>query len=112
MKRSHSSSIFRRSARLCPYAKRSWADALDKARDGIDHGVRLILVRRVTAIGERDELDIGDLRADAPHLLHRTVLVPLALDRKHRTRDARQILLDVPRPEFGVEPDPVPAPED
>ena len=41
-------------------------------------------------------------RADPAHLLHRAVFVVLALDREHRTRDARQVLLDVPCAEIRV----------
>ena len=54
-------------------------------------------VRRVAAVGELDAARRrGDCALDAPHLLHRPVLVVLALDREHRTRDARQVFLDVP----------------
>src|SRR4029450_2840898 len=84
-------------------------DAIYEPRNRGQDGLRLVLVRRVPAVLELQELDVVHLRADPPHLLHRPVLVVLALDREHRPRDAWKVLLDVPRAEIGMKPDPVPA---
>src|SRR4030095_1637245 len=84
---------------------------VDAPGNGVEHGFRLVLVGRMPAVLELEQLDVAHFCTDAPHLLHRSVLVVLALDREHRARYAREVLLDVPRAEIGMEPDPVPAPE-
>ena len=94
-----------------PGVRHSGGDAVDEAGDGSEHRLGLIPVRRVAAVLEFQQFDVGDLRADATHLLHRSVLVVRALDRQHRARDLRQSFLDVPAAELRREPDPVPAQE-
>src|SRR5260221_7337934 len=64
------------------------------------------------AVLQQQRLDRpGNLLPDRVELCRCAVLVVLALDDQDRTRDGGQVILDVPRAEFGVEPDVVPAAE-
>src|SRR5579862_2337516 len=66
-------------------------------------------MRRVAAAPELQYLARPrHLAPDRVELRHGAVLVVLALDREHRARDARQVLLDVPLLERRVEPGVVP----
>jgi hypothetical protein len=84
----------------------------DEARHGLEHGRGLVAMRCMAAAVEAEQLDrAADLLRDGVDLRHGAVLVVEALDREHRAGDARQVLLDVPRAEFRVQPDVVPAAE-
>ena len=86
-------------------------DGLPQARDRIDYRFWLILVHRMPAVSELQQISISDLAPDTGELVHRAVLVVLALHGKHRTTNAWQVFLDVPVAEIRMEPDPVPTPE-
>jgi hypothetical protein len=80
-------------------------DLPDEFRDRFQGFFRLILVRRVAAIGQLQQLaGPAHLPLDRVHLRHRAVLVLLALDRQHRALDRRQVFLDVPLAERRIQP--------
>src|SRR5690606_19957873 len=81
---------------------------VDEPDERLEHRLRLVAVRRVPAVGEADQLDVGREPRDPLDLVHRPVLVVLALDREDRAADLAHERLDVPRAEVGVEPDVVP----
>src|SRR5882762_5603644 len=84
----------------------------DEARHRLEHHAGLVAVRRVSAVGEAQELDrTAGLPRDRLELRHRPVFVVETLDREHRATYPRQDLLDVPAAESRIEPDVVPSPE-
>ncbi len=78
--------------------------------DGVDHRLRLVALRAVAAVGELEQpARWADPGGNAVELLHRAVLVVVALDREHRAANLRQLGLDVPVAELRIEPAVVPA---
>jgi len=84
-------------------------DAIEKLRHRGAGDVGSLAMRRMADTRKTDDLDRrphqflhgGDLRA-------RAVDIRVALDDLHRTRDRREILRQIPRPEAGIEPGAVP----
>src|SRR6185369_7017987 len=71
-------------------------DFLYETCDGVQDLFRLILVRRMAAVGQFQQLaESARLRFDGIQLRHAAVFVRFPLDRQHRAFNARQVLLDV-----------------
>src|SRR5512134_2258518 len=88
----------------------SWRSAsaaalTDEPRNRLQRRLRLVAERRMAAGRQLQQLaGAAHAAPDARQLLHRAVLVVLALDGEHGAGDSRQVLLDVPLQELRVEP--------
>jgi hypothetical protein len=87
-------------------------DSVYELRNRLQRRGRLVTLRRVTAFGERKNLDwASGLSGDGVDLRHSSVLIIESLNRQDGAGDAREIFFDVPAAEVGMEPDVVPSPE-
>ena len=78
--------------------------------DRVERRLRLVVLRRMAAGLEDEARDgCGRARLDGADLLERPVLIVHALDEKRGDAPAADRILDVPGPEAGIEPGPVPA---
>src|SRR5215472_11874350 len=86
----------------------------DEAADSIEHHLRLIAVRRMTAVGELNEIKtlyVRRISFQRRYLRRRAVLVVLAENGQDWATNAGKIAFDRPGFEFRVEPYVSPAPE-
>src|SRR5512146_1026097 len=98
-----------RNGRAVACIRLGYRDAGDEARNCFQRRFGLIAKRAVAAMLKLDQL-AGTLclERNRAQLRHGAVLVVASLDREHRTGHARQVLLNVPVEELGIEPDIVP----
>src|SRR5690606_35498425 len=80
-------------------------NALDEVAQRVNHKLRLVSVRRVPAFGNFQQLGVWNAPLDAADLFQCAVFVFDTLNGQHWALDVFQELFDIPRSEFGCEPD-------
>src|SRR5215472_8261368 len=90
----------------------SSGNSVNKCRDRPERRLRLISLRRMSAILQRQHFHwSGSQALNRLHLPHRPILILETLDDQDRTGNPRQIVFDVPASKIRMQPDVVPSPE-